>query len=184
MAEKKGKEKAAKKAVQTQIPDAPKQKGAKQPKVKFVSFSFGATIPTQAYGNLTPHITVEAPTYEEARDFAIPKIEELYRKYADGKPAFLSRVTETVKEVAPVAATPTPAAIAETPAETVAVAPVNTAPKPEPVIKAEKAIALLEDEASALRIQTQIEQSTKIPPEFKQGLLELCLKKRKEIEGK
>lgn len=178
MAKKEEKKGAAKKAVQTAIPRAPQ--GRKAPQVKFVSFSFGATIPTQAYGNVTPQIVVEAESYEDARDFAIPKITELYKQFADAKPGFLGKITETVKEVVPAASAPIPTTA---PAETVAVeAPVAATPKPESVLKAEKAIAALETEESALLIQDKIEKSEKIPKEFKADLLTLCLKKRKELE--
>lgn len=180
------KEKKAKKAVQTAIPRATQEKVGKVKKssAKFVSLTVRAVIPTQQYGNIQPEITVIADNYNDAREYAMPIIEALYRQYAEAplsgkEPRFYGTVTETVKEVVPVAATP--AAIAEKPAETVVVAPVNTTPKPEPVVKAEKAIALLEDEASALRIQDQIEKSTKIPEEFKPDLIKLCLKKRGEI---
>lgn len=176
------------KAVQTAIPRATQKKGAKYGEnVKLVSFTVGATIPTQQYGNIQPKIEVTAPTIEEARHIVMPIIEELYKQYAEkplsGKePSFYGKVTETVKEVVP--ATPTPAAIAEAPAETVAVEPVNTTPKPEPVVKAEKAIKNASTEAAATLIQDQIEKSVKIPQEFKDGLLKLCLQKRKELEGK
>lgn len=177
------KKKGAAKPVQTTIPRAAKQvKAPLKSTAKFVSLSVTAVIPVQAYGNIQPKIEVTAATFEEARAFAMPLIEGFYRDYAETKPGFIGKVTEVVKEVAP--ATPTPAAIAQTPAETVVVEPVNTTPKPESVIKAEKAITLAATEDAATRIQDQIEKSTKIPPEFKPELLKLCLKRRGELDGK
>ncbi len=158
--------------------------GKKASSVKFLKFSFGATIPTQSFGNVQPHIEVEAASYEEARDFAIPKIEELYIKYAEIRPVFLGKIEVVEKKVAPA-----PAPKAVEPAAPSSVAPsapssstsAPTEAKPEPVLKAEKAISLATSEDAMLVIQGQIEKSTKIPAEFKQQLLTLCLKKRGEL---
>lgn len=170
--------------------------------VRFVSFTFGATIPSQPYGNVQAHITVEAGTYEDALGFVTPKIEELYAKYAETKPAFLGRVTETVKEVIPV---PMPsvdhgnkpqtdiaqfgdtAVLPSQPLATVTVVstetaapvgmaptvPAGEAPKSEPVMRAERAIGLAMTEDAALKIKEQIENSVKIAPEDKPALIAL-----------
>lgn len=152
-------------------------------KVRFVSFTFGATIPTQAFGNVQPQIVVEAPSYEEAAAFAIPKIEELYAKYAEVKPTYLSKITETVKTVAPVPVAPVAAPEATAPAAPAVEAPVAPqTPKPESVLKAEKAISLAATADAALAIQTQIENSVKIPAEFKPALITLVLQKRSSFK--
>ncbi len=157
-----------------------KPAASKKSTVEFVSFTFGATIPTQAFGNVEPHIEVRAASFEEARDFAVPKIEEFYRQYCDIKPGFLGKITETVKDIAPPTAAPTPAAPAKEAPEAPAAA---TAPaKPEAVLKAEKAISLVATLDAATMVQDQIEKSVKIPAEFKPELYTLVLKRRKELK--
>lgn len=185
--------KNAKKVTAPKPAKVAKPAAVKKSNVKFVSFSFGATIPTQSFGNVQPHIVVEAPTYEEARDFAIPRIEELYRHFAEVKPTFLGKITETVKvvapanQVAPAAPTvpgPTPEQVetqrASTTAPEAPAAPQKA--KPESVLKAEKAISLAATADAALAIQNQIDKSVKIPEEFKADLITLMLKKRSELK--
>jgi hypothetical protein len=162
--------------------------------LKFVSFSVRAVIPTQQYGNLQPEITVEAPSYEEARAFVMPLIEDLYRQYAESRPGFLGKVVETEKVVAtaPTAApagSPAPQGTTNAwnkPAsnQSAQTPPVDTSSiiKPKPVLKAEKAINLaVTDEAAAL-IQDQIEKSVKIPAEYKPDLITKVLEKRSSLK--
>ncbi len=203
MAKKESKKVPAKVAPKTvKKNEAPKPKGQKKPEaVKLLSFTFGATIPVQSFGNIETHLTVEAGSYEEACAYAMPKIEELYAKYAENKPKFLGKIEETVKVVAPVAAAtpvaapapataPKPAPVAETPAP-VAEAPQEASSAPEvaqekspAVLKAEKAISLAMTEEAAVLIQDQIEKSVKILPEEKPDLITLVLKKRSELKAK
>lgn len=165
---------------------APKPKAEKKSTVKFVSFTFGATIPTQPFGNVQPHIVVEAASYEEAAAFAMPKIEELYRKYSDNTPTVFTKVTETVKEVAPIAA-PAPAQAPTQPQAQDVPAPVaqdvpapvataqapSAAPESEFAARARKMIGLAMTEEAAQKIKTQVEGSEKIPAAEKPALLEL-----------
>lgn len=172
---------------------APKPSKIAKPKkstAKFVSFSVRAVIPTQSYGNVQPEITVSAATYEEARDFALPHIEALYKHYAEVKPGFLGRIEVKEVVVGPLVETPAAPQAVDVPAP-VATDPVQPqatsqampeGPKPEPVIKAEKAIANCASEAAAVVIQGQIEKSEKIPAEYKPALLTQMLKKRGEFK--
>lgn len=176
MAAKTAVQKKAKKAVTPKTPKPVKSTA------KFISLSVEATIPVQSYGNIMPKVTVEAATYEEARDMAFPIIEGIYAKYAEKKPDFLGKIVETVKVV-----TPAPAPKAEEPAAPSSVAPsaplssTSTIPKSEAVLKAEKAISLAASEDAMLAIQGQIEKSVKITSEEKPALLTLCLKRRGEL---
>lgn len=191
--------KASKKAPAKVAPKkgmAPKPKAEKGSSVKFTSFLFGATIPTQPFGNVQPCITVEAGSYEDAAAFAIPKIEELYTKYAENKPVVFGRVTEEEKIVtpapapAPVAApVPAPAPkAAETspssaPAPEAAPAPAATpVPKHEATAKAEKAISLARTDEAAKKIKEQIEKSVKIPEADKPALITLVDAKILDLE--
>lgn len=47
------------------------------------SFTITAVIPTVQYGNLQPSITVEAETYEQAKQIGLERIEELWDIYAE-----------------------------------------------------------------------------------------------------
>lgn len=48
---------------------------------KLHKFRITAVIPTVQYGNIQPEYEVEAPTFEEAQDIALPYIEKLWNKY-------------------------------------------------------------------------------------------------------
>jgi hypothetical protein len=191
MATKKTAEKKVAAKVEKKV--AAKPVGHKKSSVKFVSFSFGATIPTQAFGNVTPRIEVTADSYEEARDFAIPKINEMYAHFAELKPVYLGKITETEKVVTPPAAvTPTspmahiPAQLAAfdapAPQPTALAVPKGMTPKSDAVLKAEKAISLAMTIDATVAIEEQIQKSVKIPNEEKPALYTLVLKKRKELK--
>lgn len=158
--------------------------------VKFVSFSVRGVIPTMAYGNIQPEITVSAATYEEARDFAMPLMENLFAQYSETKPTFLGKIEVTEKVVAPApkAEATTPSSPSSTAAsESTTPEPQSSTstpekPKSEFVLKAEKMIGLAMTEEAAIRIQDQIEKSTKIATEDKPALIELVLKKRNSFK--
>ena len=184
-----GAKKSTKKAVTIPYKD--------KPTATLVSFSVMAVIPTQQYGNIQPKIEVTAKTIEDARAVVMPMIEDLYKTYAEmplnGKePKFYGKITETVKVVdtesvaqEQAATTRQPdalnAAAIKSQQEQAAPAPTPAAEKPEPVLKAEKAIALAATEDATHAIQDQIQNSTKILPEYKPALYELVLKRRKEL---
>lgn len=48
-----------------------------------MKFKIGATIPTTQYGNIMPELEVEAETFEEAQQQALPHIEQLWARYAE-----------------------------------------------------------------------------------------------------
>lgn len=59
-------------------------KAKKQKKeVTLISYELRATIPTGPYANICPCITVQASSIEEAQEFVIPHIDELFEKYLD-----------------------------------------------------------------------------------------------------
>jgi hypothetical protein len=186
--------KTAKKAPAPKPAKVAKPKAEKKSSVKFISLAVRAVIPTQQYGNVQPEIVVQAATYEEARDFVIPRIEELYQKYAEeplnGRtPKIMGPITETVREVAPAAekapeAAPAPVA-APTPAPEAPEAQEAQMPageKPAAVVKAEKAINAASAPDAALAVQEQIEKSVKIPEDWKPYLINLVLTKRNALK--
>lgn len=166
-----------------------KEAKKKEPTVSLVSFAVRAVIPTQQYGNIQPEITVVADSFEEARAYVMPLIEDLYKHYGESKPGFLGKVVETEKVVAPApqtapatppqATTPPQAPAQDVPAPE---ATASSVVKPEPVLKAEKAISLAMTAEAATLIQDQIEKSVKIPAEFKPALIELVLAKRSNFK--
>lgn len=157
-------------------------------KVELVSFAVTAVIPTQQYGNIQPRIEVSAPSFEEARAFVMPLIEDLYKTYAESKLGFLGKITEEVKQVVPAPQVQNaPAAQVEVPAEHGSDAAAYEGsglekPKSAAVLAAEKAISLAMSEEAMLVIQGQVEKSVKITPEEKPALITLCLKKRNEFK--
>jgi hypothetical protein len=51
------------------------------PKVKLISYSIKAVIPTGPYANVQPEIIVQAKTLNDARDYVLPHFDELYERY-------------------------------------------------------------------------------------------------------
>ncbi len=155
--------------------------------VEMTSFEVLVVIPTQSYGNIQPKITVKAARLQDALDVVMPEIEKLYAKYAETKPAFLGKIEVVEKVVTPApkkeeSAAPSSVAPSAPSSSTSTALTTPETQKPEPVLKAEKAISLAVDEAAMIVIQGQIEKSSKIPPEFKDALLTLCLKKRSSFK--
>lgn len=50
-------------------------------KVTLITYEIKATIPTGPYANISPCITVSAPSLDEARDYVLPHIDALYERY-------------------------------------------------------------------------------------------------------
>lgn len=163
--------------------------------VKLVSYTVQATIPTMAYGNIQPTITVEARTMEDAKRAVMPHIEELYQTYAEAprdgssRPIFARKasVTSTEKVVSqPPANNPETIKAPEAPAKSVKPA-VNTdeeeapAPHSAAFLKAENAIKATQSKDALDMIEGQIQKSEKISEHEKPMLLTLVIKKRKEL---
>jgi hypothetical protein len=176
-----------------QLPLAPIVKGESKTYIKGgVIFEVTAVIPTQSYGNIQPRIQVIVDTIEEGRALVMPVIEMMYKTYSESKPQFLGKVAVTEKIVTPPTAQtvttpaqpttpPAPQATATGPADATANATAPAKPKSEFVLKAEKMLSLAATEDAAIRIQDQIEKSTKIAEEDKPALLTLCLQRRGEL---
>jgi len=170
-------------------------------KIKLVSYTVRATIPTMMYGNIQPEITVEARTMEDAKLAVFPHIEELYQTYCeeprDGrKPAFMSKASVTATERMVVVS-----AVAKTElkkGEAVKIEPEASAPVPEApkteldafaedlkkspaYTKAENAIKGAMSKDALNLLEDQIQKSVKLTPDEKPLLLAEVLKKRKEF---
>lgn len=59
----------------------PKTKKEVKPRVKLISYTLKAVIPTGQYANIQPEITVQAQTIGEAYAFITPHLEGLYKEY-------------------------------------------------------------------------------------------------------
>ncbi len=188
-----------------------KKKAVKEPKavgeihpesgVELISFSVTAVIPTQQYGNIQPKIEVRGHSIKRAREIVMPIMEELYKTYAElplnGKePSFYGAVTVTERRVeAPVplpkaqqsASTPVPSVETTSTPSIATAAPepvfatVEAPQKPDPVLKAEKAISLATTPDALAMIEEKIKTSDKIPDEYKADLLTLCIGRHSEV---
>lgn len=182
---------------------APKIKKEKKPKiiiqeakVKLLSFSISAVIPTMMYGNISPTIIVEAPSIEEAQAFVLPVIENLYQTYVgpaqDGKmPVFINKANVTAVEkkvdvtppttTAPKNAVVSPSPSPKTPAQASVDALADDLTKSPAFTKAENAIKNCASEDALGMIEAQIQKSEKLTAEEKPVLLTIVLKKRKQF---
>ncbi len=161
---------------------APKPAKVAKQNVELVSFSVTAVIPTMSYGNIQPTIQVTAPSIEEARATVMPVIEDLFKTYSEGKPAFLGKITVTEKVVG--TTVPVTPEVAQRIVETspvVETSPAAPVEKPASVAKAEKAIAAATKEGLGA-IMAQITASVKIPDEFKNGLLNMAMEKMDTVQ--
>jgi hypothetical protein len=165
---------------------------------KFVSFKVRAVIPVQQYGNIQPEIEVFAPTYELAVAFAMPKIEELWKTYAErpingNLPRFVGPVSVEEKTVVPVLVPKEePVAPVSSPSSTVASevseasVPSSTSTTTEKQFseagqKAKKMIELAVTRAALNLVEDKVKNSIKIPEEEKPFLYTIILKKIKTI---
>lgn len=162
---------------------------------KFVSFKVRAVIPVQQYGNIQPEIEVFAPTYEMAVAFAMPKIEELWKTYAErpingNLPRFVGPVSVEEKTVVPVPVPKEePVAPVSSPSSTVAseasvLSSTSTTTEKqfsEAGQKAKKMIELAVTREALNLVEDKVKNSIKIPEEEKPFLYTIILKKIKTI---
>ena len=188
---------------------APTKKApAKKAKVTLLEFSITAVIPTMSYGNIQPTISVKAKTLEEANEFVLPYIEELYKTYAYSEnktsyPRFMKeKVTVTEKVVDVKKKEQAKTEVAETVKETEKVSTpevkkevLQVPSKPSEgdslsasleesrsFTKASKAIASAMSIDAVDQLQAQINRSKNLTEPEKPLLLEECLLKRKELK--
>ena len=146
-------------------------KKVKETKVKLVNFTIKAIIPTGAYANISPEITVEAETLDQANDYVMPFIESMYAKYLNMN----ERPPQTSAKVcSPAPTKPAPVA-PPAPTEPAPVAP-EPAKKLEPTgsvafIKAEQAVKSCNSKEALAVVENQINVSTRLLPKEKAELL-------------
>lgn len=184
-----------KKSKDKDIPILKKLAGVKQkePKVKLVSYTMGATIPTGMYANIQPSITVEAKSMEVAERIVMAHIEALFAKY---------RISNSNEPVRPIAPKPTVPILPKDENNKVNVSggsetvpPIPSHPgftgggekyKPEVVLTAPftRALAAIESctsEAALKLVTDQIVKSVKLLEEEKVELKNIAMKKLNDI---
>lgn len=172
----------------------------KAAKVEFVRLIVRAVIPVQQYGNIQPEIEVIASSYEAARDFAMPKIEELWRTYAErpvngNLPSFVGPVKVEEKMVVahgsggvggkagdPKDAVGGPGEPKKAAGSTQSAAsPEVDVQLSEAGTKAKKMIDVAATADALNLVEQKIKDSVKVPAEEKPVLYAMVLKKRKSI---
>jgi len=152
---------ATKKEAVAKKPAVAKKKTAtKKPAVELVSYTLRAVIPTGAYANIQPEITVNAPSLEEAENVLMDhfvKLNDKYLNYSDKPKPVLPTVKHTVKAETKLAP---PVEITKT----------EDAPISASMTRASNAVeTAYSDEALAL-IEKQIEKSAKLTDNEKKVL--------------
>lgn len=151
---------------------------------KLVSYTMTAIIRIGQYENIQPAITVQAGTMDEARDFVMPHINELYKKYHN--------ISESMVEIKPsVKVTPKPevtTAIASDAPAGPAVYHPAPAPDVEPTVvsnaysAAENAITRCTKLDDLGRLHNRIHDSKILKEDEKTKLDVLMLNKETEIK--
>lgn len=162
----------------------------KKPSVTLTSYSIKAIIPTGPYANIQSEIIVSAKTLDEARDYVLPHIDQLFETYLNRSERRVPVVSQTKgTEVKPIAITEVKSAnvvdVTVKPVEpTVAVADKAPENKPNAVDKATNAInSCLTVDALEL-IAKQIEKSVKLNAMEKLDLGMLVVNKQKALSAK
>lgn len=154
----------------------------KTPKVKLVTYTVKAIIPTGAYANIQPEIVVQAETLEQAERAVMPHIEALFAKYREGVP--YTPVTITPIPTGPM----TPKVYVGDDTSTTTTSS-TTAVAPEiiftvPFIRAKSAIDNCASIEALGLIENQIKISPKLVESEKPELLKLVAVKLQELNGK
>lgn len=196
----------AKKDVSKKVPKVSKKKQKavsepkeKKPKVKLVSYSVTAIIPTGNYSNIQTSVTVEAETMEIAERAVMPHIERMFAKYRDTNGQARTVVDEPVQfpgqatlPIVPVVipTTPTVQPVAVTSGANMPVAPIvtPTPTQPNTVLanvfdKASKAVSSCTSMDALTLVRKQISISEKLSDGEKSNLMSLCAEKEFQLMG-
>ena len=156
----------------------------KTPKVKLISYTVKAIIPTGAYANIQPEVVVQAETLEQAERAVMPHIEALFAKYREGVPMVKTEVVTPAtgpqenyrydgkgKESELVKTTPSQTAVAPAVAMS------------EPFNRAKRAIETATSLNALNMINDQISKSVKLIDSEKVELLKLVATKILEVNA-
>lgn len=164
--------------------------------IKLISYTLGAVIPTEAYGNLQPSMTVEALSIEEAHNYVMPYIQSLIEKFSQNRmPA--PNNGPVVK--APVMPIKIPSKSVDPKKNTIEMPSRDTADQlkeflendtpaehymSEPFKKANQAITSCVSIAALDIITAQVAKSTKLKEDEKVSLYVIIINKRAELSKK
>lgn len=190
-----------------------KTKAVKAPKVKLLTYTLKAVIPTGQYANIQPEITVQAESMEQAERVVMPYIETLFARYREAgvlpiqtplRPVVTpqntpvgSKTTAPVAPTAPVAKAPVaapveaPKAPLGNPGPNGTVVPKGTdmlAPQAivlsVPFTRAKSAIESCTSAAALKLVSDQVEKSTKLVDAEKVELRSLVAAKSSQLNVK
>lgn len=163
-------------------------------KVKLTSFTLGAVIPTERYGNLQASITVEAHNIEEANNYIMPYLNHLRDENSENRPIKnINQPGQIVKNE------PKGFVKVDPKANTIPMPPRQTAEQlkeflendtpaahymSEPFKKAKQAIDTCMTADALSLIEKQVIKSTKLKPEEKTELDIIIINKKAALAGK
>lgn len=157
-----------------------------KPKVKLISYSVKMVIPTGAYANVQPEITVKAASVEEADKFITPHMARLWREYymVNERPQ-APVVKAQVPQYTPIQQ---PSVVASSTSNVVQTIPVGSVPLNNPVEavalnKATQAIEGCKTQEALDMISAQIKKSVRLSDPEKDKLYVVLINKQKEING-
>ena len=157
----------------------------KKPKVELVTYTIRATIPTGAYSNICPEVTVKAESLEVAERAVMPHIERLFAKYRDGSGQSKEIREEVVQPVYPPLA-PVNTPVQNNPTNIVQSTPIGSVPltseAPKPILaapyqKAQQAVNSCTSLEALTLIRAQVEKSEKLVDGEKSNLRSLIAAK-------
>lgn len=147
-------------------------KAPSKPNVKLLSYTIKAVIPTGAYANIQPEITVQAENLQEAENYVIPHINKLFEDFLNKSER---RTVQPKVEVKEVVIEPTKVTVDGNPTG-------MTVEVTEAFKKANNAIVNAMSHEALDIISDQIQKSVKLQPSEKDRLMVELLTKIKEFE--
>ena len=151
---------------------AKKKVVVEKPTVELVSYTLRAVIPTGAYANIQPEITVNASTLQEAEEVLMDHFVKLNEKYLNfnDKPKVVT--PKPVVEVVP------------TPKNKITVDNTHAADLSVPMTRATNAVKTAYSQEALLQIREQVEKSSKLTEDEKVKVLVYIVDRGVEIENK
>ncbi len=187
---------------QKEVPEVEvKETPTPKSKIKLISYTVRAIIPTGPYANIQPEITIEAPSLEEAKTFIYPHIDQLFGRYLhleERVEAMKRKEAEKPQPTAPVTLEP----VASTPEPAPVTPVVSTPAEPQQLnmndlvgalkapdnasifmIKAVSAIESCQNPEALEMIKNQVINSVKLTAEEKLQLSQMLEAKSKILNG-
>lgn len=154
--------------------------------VEMISYSMKMVIPTGAYANIQPEITVNAFSPEIAEAYIAPHMNKLWKEYymCSERPVPAPKVDTTIKPASKPAESAPEAPVSPVDAKTPVNEAIVTPPAPASAValnKASQAVASCTSKEALDLIATQVEKSVKLTDENKVTLRTIITEKQKEL---